>query len=130
MMNLVRRLVGTKNDRELKRLVPYVERINQLEPALAKLSDAALAARTADFKQRLANGEPLDLQVNMLAEQELTAILGLLNEIGARVGVDPRKADPEVEHLAQETDVRTIATAIEENLNDQPLEVLVVEFKK
>ena len=46
MMNLVRRLVGTKNDRELKRLVPYVERINQLEPALVKLSDAALAART------------------------------------------------------------------------------------
>ncbi len=60
MMQLVRRLVGTKNDRELKRLVPYVERINRLEPALAKLSDAALAARTADFKERIANGEPLE----------------------------------------------------------------------
>jgi len=60
MIQLVRRLVGTKNDRELKRLVPYVERINQLEPALMKLSDAALAARTADFKQRIANGEPLE----------------------------------------------------------------------
>ncbi len=60
MMNLVRRLVGTKNDRELKRLVPYVEHICALEPALVKLSDAAFAARTTDFKQRIANGEPLD----------------------------------------------------------------------
>src|SRR6185295_6897026 len=61
----------------------------------------------------------LDLQVNMLAEQELTAILGLLNQIGAKVGVDPKQADPDVQQLAQDTDVRTIATAIEENLNDQ-----------
>jgi preprotein translocase subunit SecA len=60
MMNLVRRLVGTKNDRELKRLVPLVERINRLEPELARLSDAALAARTPAFKQRVANGEPLE----------------------------------------------------------------------
>jgi preprotein translocase subunit SecA len=60
MMNLVRRLVGTQNDRELKRLVPYVERINALEPVLAKLSDAQLAARTPDFKQRIENGEPLE----------------------------------------------------------------------
>jgi preprotein translocase subunit SecA len=60
MMNLVRRMVGTKNDRELKRLVPYVERANALEPTLAKLSDAQLAARTPDFKQRIEKGEPLE----------------------------------------------------------------------
>jgi len=59
-MSLLRKLFGSKNDRELKRIVPLVERVNALEPELVKLSDAALRARTADFKQRLENGEPLD----------------------------------------------------------------------
>ena len=81
MMNLVRRLVGTKNDRELKRLVPYVERINQLEPALAKLSDAALAARTADFKQRIANGEPLE---SLIPETFATVREAMKRTIGKR----------------------------------------------
>jgi preprotein translocase subunit SecA len=54
------KIFGTKNDRELKRIVPLVERTNQLEPKMAGLSDAALAARTVDFRERLANGEPLD----------------------------------------------------------------------
>ncbi len=81
MMNLVRRLVGTKNDRELKRLVPYVERINQLEPALSKLADAALAARTADFKQRLANGEPLD---QLIPETFATVREAMKRTIGKR----------------------------------------------
>ena len=60
----------------------------------------------------------LDLQVNILAEQELTAILGLLNQICVRLGIDPRKAEPDAEHLATETDVRTIAEALEKNLDD------------
>jgi len=59
-MSLLRKLFGSKNDRELKRIVPLVERVNALEPALVKLSDAALRARTGELKQRLANGERLD----------------------------------------------------------------------
>jgi preprotein translocase subunit SecA len=81
MMQLVRRLVGTKNDRELKRLVPYVERINRLEPALAKLSDAALAARTAEFKQRVANGEPLE---SLIPETFATVREAMKRTIGKR----------------------------------------------
>ncbi|HEY8493633.1 MAG TPA: preprotein translocase subunit SecA, partial [Myxococcota bacterium] len=57
---ILRKVFGTKNDRELKRIVPLVERINQLERTVIGLSDAALAARTGDFRQRLANGESLD----------------------------------------------------------------------
>ncbi len=57
----------------------------------------------------------LDLQVNILAEQELTAILGLLNQICDRVGIDPTEAEPDVEQLAKDTDVKTIATVIEKN---------------
>src|SRR5512145_1084949 len=81
MMNLVRRLVGTKNDRELKRLVPYVERTNRLESALDKLSDAALAARTAEFKQRVANGEPLE---QLIPETFATVREAMKRTIGKR----------------------------------------------
>ncbi len=81
MMNLVRRLIGTANDRELKRLVPYVVRINQLEPGLTKLSDAALSARSADFKQRLANGEPLD---DLIPETFATVREAMKRTIGKR----------------------------------------------
>ncbi len=56
----LQKVFGTKNDRELKRIVPLVERTNQLEPKMAALSDAALAARTVDFRERLAHGESLD----------------------------------------------------------------------
>jgi preprotein translocase subunit SecA len=81
MMKLVRRLVGTKNDRELKRLLPYVTRINQLEPEAAALSDAALAARTVDFKQRLANGQPLD---ELIPEAFATVREAMKRTIGKR----------------------------------------------
>ncbi len=59
----------------------------------------------------------LDLQVNILAEQELTAMLRLLNQICHRLGIDP-KGEPEVEQLAKKTDVRTIATALEKTLDE------------
>jgi len=60
MPSILRKLIGTKNDRELRRIVPLVERINKLEPCVVKLSDEALRARSAAFKQRVAQGEPLD----------------------------------------------------------------------
>jgi len=60
----------------------------------------------------------LDLQVNILAEQELTAILSLLNQISERLGMDPRNADPKAQQLAKDTDVRTIAKALEKKLDD------------
>ncbi len=60
----------------------------------------------------------LDLQVNILAEQELTAILGLLNRICRQLGIDPKTADPGVEQLAQETDLKTIASEIEKTLDE------------
>ena len=60
IQSLLRAIFGSKNDRELKRIVPLIERVNVLEPAWVKLSDAALAAKTGEFRQRLANGETLD----------------------------------------------------------------------
>src|SRR5581483_9793482 len=54
------KVFGTRNEREVKRLRPIVASINDLEPALQQLSDADLAAKTVEFKQRIANGESLD----------------------------------------------------------------------
>ena len=57
---LLRAIFGSRNDRLLKSYAKTVVRINALEPEIAALSDAALAAKTVEFKQRVANGEELD----------------------------------------------------------------------
>ena len=57
---VIGKVIGTKNQRELKRLQPLVARVNALEPDIEKLSDAALAARTAEFKEKVARGATLD----------------------------------------------------------------------
>jgi preprotein translocase subunit SecA len=60
MQNPLRRLIPSHNDRELKRMLPLVERVNALECDAASLRDADLRGRTASLRQRVANGEPLD----------------------------------------------------------------------
>ncbi len=50
---LVAKVFGTKNEREVKRLLPTVEAIGALEPAMQKLSDAELRAKTDQFRQRI-----------------------------------------------------------------------------
>ena len=60
IQTLISKIVGTKNDREMKRLGPLVVRINELEPRVQPLSDADLIAKTAEFRTRVANGESLD----------------------------------------------------------------------
>jgi preprotein translocase subunit SecA len=54
------KLFGTKNDREIKRMRPRVAAINDLEPAMRQLSDIDLAAKTIEFKEKLAQGASLD----------------------------------------------------------------------
>src|SRR5437763_7712939 len=57
---LARRLFGTANDRYVKSLGPLVEQINDHEAELEQLSDEALRAKTAEYKQRLEDGAELD----------------------------------------------------------------------
>jgi preprotein translocase subunit SecA len=57
---IIRKIVGSKNERELKRMWPIVEKINGLEPQIAALSDDQLRGKTAEFKERFARGESLD----------------------------------------------------------------------
>ncbi|WP_078085686.1 preprotein translocase subunit SecA [Microbulbifer mangrovi] len=57
---LIKTVFGSKNDRELKRMRKVVAKINALEDEYKALDDAALKAKTEEFKQRLADGETLD----------------------------------------------------------------------
>ena len=59
-LNALTIVFGSKNERELKRIRPQVERINALEPAVQAMSDDELKAQTAKFKERIDRGEPLD----------------------------------------------------------------------
>ena len=58
--SILKKIVGSKNERELKRIQPIVNRINELEPSIKKLSDQQLKSKTAEFKERLSRGETLD----------------------------------------------------------------------
>ncbi|MDX9894970.1 MAG: preprotein translocase subunit SecA [Desulfofustis sp.] len=57
---ILTKVFGSKNERVLKQMQPLVNRINELEPSVQALADADLAARTYQFRERVAKGEPLD----------------------------------------------------------------------
>jgi preprotein translocase subunit SecA len=82
MWDTLRKVFGSKNDRELKRIVPLVERVNRLEAEYAALSDAAVRAKTGEFKQRLANGETL---AELLPEAFATVREAMKRTLGKRV---------------------------------------------
>jgi preprotein translocase subunit SecA len=58
--NLLRKVVGSKNDREVKRFGKVVAKINGMEAQFESLGDDALRAKTSEFRERLAAGESLD----------------------------------------------------------------------
>ncbi len=60
MLTILQKFFGTKNERELKRLQPVVERINSLESEISRLTDEELSRKTLEFKERLEKGESLD----------------------------------------------------------------------
>ena len=60
MGNFLKKLFGSSNDAEIKRLRKTLDKVNALEAEIHALSDEELQAKTPAFKQRLANGETLD----------------------------------------------------------------------
>jgi len=58
--NLIKKVFGSKNERELKRLWPIVDKINAMEPQMAALSDDQLRSRTEEFRERYGKGESLE----------------------------------------------------------------------
>ena len=76
LISTVKKIFGTRNDRELKRMGKVVTRINALEESLQDLDDAALKAKTKEFRGRLADGETLD--------QLLPEAFAVVREAGVR----------------------------------------------
>ncbi len=74
---ILAKVVGTQNERELKRLRPIVAEVNAFEPAIKALSDDQLRGKTAEFRQRVANGEMLD--------ELLPEAFAVVREAGRRV---------------------------------------------
>lgn len=71
------KVFGSKNDRILKRIRPIVNRINELEDTVVSLDNAGLAARTVEFRERLAKGEDI--------EKLLPEAFATMREAGKRV---------------------------------------------
>ncbi|MEJ2745822.1 MAG: hypothetical protein P8123_09095 [bacterium] len=57
---LLKQTIGTKNDRDVRRLRPIVDKVNEIEKGYQSLTDEQIRAKTDEFKKRLADGEPLD----------------------------------------------------------------------
>ncbi|MCB9705110.1 MAG: preprotein translocase subunit SecA [Myxococcales bacterium] len=60
LQGILKKVFGTKHDRQMKRMRPLLNRIADFEAKLKERPDAELQAQTARFRERLANGEPLD----------------------------------------------------------------------
>ena len=58
--SLIKKFIGSKNERELKKLWPIVDKINSLEASVSSLSDEQLAKKTEEYKERCSKGESLD----------------------------------------------------------------------
>ena len=76
LISTVKKIFGTRNDRELKRMRKVVARINALEEAMQALDDNALRAKTDEFRSRLNEGEKLD--------QLLPEAFAVVREAGVR----------------------------------------------
>src|SRR5437870_116733 len=57
---LLKKFVGNSNDREVKKIQPLVQKVNDLEPRISSLTDEQLQSKTAEFKQRFENQETLE----------------------------------------------------------------------
>jgi preprotein translocase subunit SecA len=60
MLEILKKIIGTKNEREIGRISATVSKINALEQNIVSLSDSQLQAKTVEFRQRISNGETLD----------------------------------------------------------------------
>jgi len=58
--SLIKKIVGSKNERDLKRIQPLIAQVNQVESKVSPLSDEQLRAKTSEFKGRIKGGESLD----------------------------------------------------------------------
>ena len=79
-MGIFSKIMGTHSERELKRVYPIVDKIEAMGPAMEKLSDEELRAKTDEFKKRLSEGETLDdllVEAYVVVREAATRVLGM-----------------------------------------------------
>ncbi|MBI3814293.1 MAG: preprotein translocase subunit SecA [Nitrospinae bacterium] len=77
---ILKKFIGSRNERELKRLQEYVDRTNRLEPEIQKLSNENLKAKTGEFKERL-NNAISSLSPDITSDDKNQAIENMLNDL-------------------------------------------------
>ncbi|WDT82109.1 MAG: hypothetical protein MPW14_10485 [Candidatus Manganitrophus sp.] len=82
---LLKKVIGSRNDRELKRLWPVVAKVNELEKSISPLSDDGLREKTAAFRQQLAEGTPTDEELSKRLEAILPEAFAVVREGSKRV---------------------------------------------
>ncbi|MFI5115343.1 MAG: preprotein translocase subunit SecA, partial [Terriglobales bacterium] len=89
---LIAKVFGTSNEREIKRIMPLVERINALEPETKQLSDEQLKAKTAEFRQRIRervdaveDPDEKDRELKLVLDEVLPEAFAVAREAGWRV---------------------------------------------
>jgi uncharacterized membrane protein len=102
---------------------PFPYSLLNVVVALEAVVLTSVVLMTQNHMTRLADRRAhLDLQVNLLAEQELTAMLHMLHGLCLHAGVHVAIRDERVEQLLSETDIRKIAVALERGLDAPPLD--------
>src|SRR3990170_3007700 len=103
MIEFIKKIVGTKNEREIKRLRPLVVKINDLEADYQKLSDAELRAQTEQFKQRIrAAADPLRAALESHQAELSTAEIELREELKSRIEEADKALREEENRVLQE----------------------------
>jgi uncharacterized membrane protein len=98
---------------------PYPFGLLMLVVSLEAIFLSAAVLMTQNRMQRQADKRAhLDLQVNLLAEQELTAILRMLTALSQRLGVEVPQTAGAVRELLEQTDIHTLSDALDRELPD------------
>jgi preprotein translocase subunit SecA len=103
---LMKKLFGSRNQRMVKRFERIVDQVNALEPAVRRLSDSELKAKTADFRSRVKKGEkPLALmpEVFAVAREAMDRSVGIRNIFDPAQAFDPARLPSEVRGLYERT---------------------------
>jgi len=85
MLEIIRKVIGSRNDRELKRLWPIVAKVNELEKQISELSDQGLREKTEAFRKQLTEGSPTDEDLSARLQEILPEAFAVVREGSKRV---------------------------------------------
>jgi preprotein translocase subunit SecA len=102
---VLHKVFGTPHERKVKQLRPVIAKIHEARHALEALDDAALAAKSAEFREKLANGATLDdIKVDAFAvcQEACDRRLGIFNIFKPEFGFDFSRLGPELQDAAND----------------------------